>query len=165
MTTPAAASSTTLDKVWLLEAAGAPVHDTAITFAASAGRTIVMRHAQPDNAIFLILDFPPWTGTARTSDSIHVSVQPVANRYAFALQTSDKLGPRIQATFSYAIHFQEPTGAHAKYPSPGALELALAPAQLAAANKVQFIVGNRPAADVIRFPVAGPGSFALVVAR
>jgi hypothetical protein len=157
--------ATTLDKVWLLEASGAPVADTSVTFAARSGRTIVLRHAHPDNAIFLILDFPPSTDSARAVDSLHVRVQPVAGKYAFALITPDKLAPAAQATFSYAIHFQAPTEASAKYPSASALEQALAPALLGAASKVQFVGGTRPAADVVRFPVAAAGSYGLVVAR
>ena len=96
---------------------------------------------------------------------MHVRVQPVAGKYAFALVTQDKLVPGAQATFSYAIHFLAPAEASAKYPSAGALEQALAPAMLGAANKVQFVGGTRPAADVVRFPVAGAGSFALVAGR
>jgi hypothetical protein len=163
--TIAVASATTLDKVWQIEASGAPVRDTSVTFAASSGRTIVLRHAQPDNAIFLILDFPPSTDSSRTGDSLHIRVEPVAGKYAFVLVTPDKLAPAAQATFSYAIHFRAPTEASAKYPSTSALEQALAPALLGAASKVQYVGGTRPAADVVRFPVATAGSYSLVVAR
>lgn len=163
--TIAAAPATTLDRVWLLEASGPPVPDTSVTFAAASGRTIVLRHAPPDNAIFLILDFPPSRDSSASQDSVHVRVQPVAGKYAFALVTPDKLAPATQATFSYAIHFRAPADAAVRYPSAGALEQGLAPAMLGIANKVQFVGGTRPAADVVRFPVAGPGSYALVVSR
>lgn len=163
--TIAVAPATTLDKVWLIEASGAPVPDTSVTFAARSGRTIVLRHARPDDAIFLILDFPPSTDSTRAGDSLHVRVQPVAGKYAFMLATPDKLPPAAQATFSYAIHFRAPAGASAKYPSTAVLEQALAPALLGDANKVQFVGGTRPAADVVRFPVTTAGSYGLVVAR
>jgi hypothetical protein len=159
------APATTLDKVWQLEASGAPVPDTSVTFAAKSGRTIVLRHAHPDDAIFLILDFPPSTDTSRAGDSLHIRVQPVAGKYAFVLATPDKFAPAAQATFSYALHFRAPTEASAKYPSTGALEQALAPALLGAASKVQFVGGTRPAADVVRFPVAAAGSYGLVAPR
>jgi hypothetical protein len=159
------AAATTLDKVWLIEASGAPVPDTSVTFAARSGRTIVLRHARPDNAIFLILDFPPSTDSSRAGDSVHVQVQPVAGKYAFMLATPDRLAPAAQATFSYAIHFRAPTESSARYPSTAALEQALAPALLGPAGKVQFVGGMRPAADVVRFPVAAAGSYGLVVAR
>ena len=161
----AIAPATTLDKIWLLESSGAAVADTSITFAAAAGRTVVLRHARPDNAIFLILDFPPSTDSTMVRDSIHLRVEPMAGKYGFTISTPDKLGARVQATFSYAIHFRSPPEANQKYATAGAVEQALAPAQLAAANKVQFIGGMRPAADVIRFSISGPGSYALVVPR
>ena len=163
--TIAPAAATTLDKVWLLEASGAPVPDTSVTFAATTGRTIVLRHAPPDDAIFLILDFPAATDTMHARDSVHVRVHPVAGKYAFELVTTDKLPGNASATFSYAVHFRAPAGASVKYPSAGKFEQALAPAELGAANKVQFIGGVRPAADVVRFPVAAAGSYALVAAR
>ena len=162
--TPVAAT-TTIDKVWMLETAGAVVPDTSVAFATSAGRTIVLRHQRPDNAIFLILDFPPSADTALARDTIHVRVQPVSGKYAFTLVTADRLGANVEATFSYAIHFHAPADSRAKYPSAGALEQALAPARLEAANKVVFVGGVRPAADVMRFPVTAPGTFALVAAR
>jgi hypothetical protein len=160
----AVAPATTLDKVWLIEASGLPVPDTAITFAAKSGRTIVLRHARPDNAIFLILDFPPSADSAQAGDSVHVRVQPVAGKYAFMLSTPDRFAP-AQATFSYAIHFRAPAEASAKYPSTALLEQALGPALLGAANKVQFLGGTRPAADVVRFPVTAAGSYGLVAVR
>jgi hypothetical protein len=163
--TIAVAPATTLDKVWLLEASGAPVPDTSVTFAAKSGRTIVLRHAHPDDAIFLILDFPPSTDSSRVGDSLHIRVQPVPGKYAFMLVTPDRLAPAAQATFSYAIHFRAPAEASARYPSTSAIEQALAPALLGAASKVQFVGGTRPAADVVRFPVAAAGSYGLVVAR
>ncbi|MGH7593806.1 MAG: hypothetical protein ACRELE_08155 [Gemmatimonadales bacterium] len=163
--TIAVAAPSTLDRVWFLETSGARVSDTSVIFAASAGRGIVMRHARPDDAVFLILDFPASTDTTRSRDSVHVRIEPVAGRYAFTLVTPDKLGAGVHATFSYAIHFREPVDANAKYPSAGAFEQALSPALLGAANKVQFIPGMRPAADVIRFPVTTAGNYALVAAR
>ena len=134
-------------------------------YVATTGRTIVLRHAPPDDAIFLILDFPAATDTMHARDSVHVRVHPVAGTYAFELVTTDKLPGNSSATFSYAVHFRAPAGASVKYPSAGKFEQALAPAELGAANKVQFIGGVRPAADVVRFPVAAAGSYALVAAR
>ena len=89
----------------------------------------------------------------------------MAGKYQFALVTPDKLGPGARATFSYAIHFQTPADAATKNPSPGRFEQLVAPAELTPDNKVRFLVGERPAADMLRFPVAAPGTYGLVVAR
>ena len=158
-------ATTTLDKVWLLEASGTPVSDTTVTFALATGRTIVLRHARPDDAIFAVLQFPATKDSLRPRDSVHVSIHPMAGKYAFTMTTTDKLGIGAQATFSYAIHFRTPSDAFAKYPNPGRFEAQLAPAELGADNKVQFLAGSRPAADMIRFPLTTSGSYALAASR
>jgi hypothetical protein len=158
-------TATTLDKVWLLEASGAPVADTSVIFAVATGRTIVLRHAPPDNAIFVMVTFPASKDSLRTRDSMHVTIQPTPARYAFTLATPDKIEAGVQATFSYAIHFQTPAGARTTYPVPGRFEAQIGPAQIGADNKVQFLVGARPAADMIRFPVTIPGTYALAAVR
>jgi hypothetical protein len=156
-------SITTVDKTWLLEASGPPVHDTTVTFAAAVGRTIVLRHEAPDDAMFLILEFP--RDSTRTQDSLHVRVHPTAGKYAFALVTADKLVAGARATFAYAMHFRTPAEAVAKYPSPGRFEQLLSPAELTPDNKVKFLAGVRPAADMLRFELTAAGSYGLVALR
>jgi len=156
-------STTLADKTWLLEASGPPVHDTTVAFAAGVGRTIVLRHEAPDDAMFLILEFP--RDSTRARDSVHVRVHPVAGKYAFALVTQDKLGAGARATFVYAMHFRTPADAIVKYPSPGRFEQLLSPAELTADNKVKFLAGTRPAADMLRFGLAAAGSYGLVALR
>jgi hypothetical protein len=158
-------AATTLDKVWLLEASGPAVADTTVTFAVATGRTIVLRQAKPDDAIFAVLSFPAVKDSLRTRDSVHVTIHPMAGHYAFTLSTADKLGPGAQATFSYAIHFQTPSDAVALYPNPGLFEMMLAPASIGADNKVLFLMGERPAADAIRFPMIAAGTYALAAVR
>ncbi len=158
-------AATTLDRVWLLEASGTPIPDTSVTFALATGRTIVLRHARPDDAIFLVLQFPATKDSLRARDSVHVTIRPMRGKYAFTLTTPDKIGSGAQATFSYAIHFQTPRDALAKYPSPGRFEAQLSPTEIIADTKVQFLVGARPAADMIRFPLIAPGSYGLAAIR
>jgi hypothetical protein len=158
-------AATTLDKVWLLEASGPAVADTSVTFAVAAGRTIVLRHAQPDDAIFLVLTFPATKDSLGTRDSMHVTIHQTPGKYAFTLATADKFGPGVRAMFSYAIHFHTPSDAGAQYPSPGRFEAELAPAEIGADNKVLFLVGERPAADAIRFPLIAPGTYGVAAVR
>ena len=153
------------DKVWFLEASGAPVSDTTVAFAAAAGRTVVMRHQSPDDAIFAVLHFPPATDTARRRDTIHVAIRPAIAAYGFVLATPDRLPANTQATFSYAVHFRTPADAAAKFPSPARFELLVVPAVVSADRHVQILTAARPAADMMRFPVAAPGTYALVVPR
>ena len=156
---------TTVDRVWLLEASGPVVADTSVTFSAKAGRTVVMRHRAPDDAIFVVVLFPPSADTAHARDSIRVTIHPTGGQYGFTLATSDKLVNGTQATFSYAIHFRTPTGATATYPNPGRFEQLVVPALLTSDNHVQYLAGGRPAADMLRFPVTTAGTYALVAPR
>lgn len=158
-------ATVTADKVWFLEASGTPVADSAVTFAAAEGRVVVMRHLPPDDAMFVVLQFPPSVDPARAHDTVHVTIRPTAGAYGFLLTTSDRLPSGTQATFSYAVHFQTPLDAAVKYPSPGRFELLVIPALLGPDRRVQFLAGLRPAADMLRFPVAIAGSYALVVPR
>src|SRR6185369_9130885 len=43
----------------VLSTSGAAPHDTTITFPAGQSRTVVLRHAPPDNVAFATLEFPP----------------------------------------------------------------------------------------------------------
>ncbi len=159
-TTPIAASA-----VWILERSGASPPDTTVTFRASEGRTIVMRHGAPDNAIFAILSIPPAATTARSGDSTTISLSPSPGRYGVTISSTDSLGAGIQLTFSYATHFQEPSEATTKYPTPGQFEQATAPLLVLPTGQVQFVVNQRPAADMIRFPVSATGTWLLAAPR
>lgn len=158
-------TTTTLDKVWLLESSGAAVPDSSVTFAAATGRTIVVRHSRPGDAIFLVLQFAASKDSLRSHDSVHVTIRPMPGKYAFTLSTTDRVGIAAEATFSYAIHFQTPADAVAKYPSPGRFEEQLVPVEIGADNRVRFLSGARPGADLIRFTLTGPGTYGLAAAR
>ena len=158
-------ANTTLDKVWLLESAGPVVPDTSVTFAAATGRTIVLRHASPDDAMFLVLQFPAAKDSLLARDSVQVTIRPTPGKYAFLLTTSDRMASGAQATFSYAMHFRTPGDAVAKYPTPGRFEEQLVPVAIGADNKVELLVGMRPAVDMLRFTVTAPGWYGLAVTR
>jgi len=162
-TGPSQPSSASLDKTWQLEASGRPVNDTSVTFAAGHGRTVTLRHAPPDDALFLTLTFP--ADSTRAKDSIHVTLRPVPGKYAFALTTADKLPAGTKATFSYAIHFQTPAAATTRYPSPGRFEQLVSPVQIMPDNRARFITAQRPAADMLSFVLTSAGNYALVVAQ
>ena len=139
--------------------------DTSVRFATRTGRTVVLRHALPDDAIFVVLQFPPSADTAHARDSMHVTIRVTPGKYGFTLTTADKLTSGTVATFSYAIHFRTPVGAAVTYPSPGRFEQLLSPALVTPDNHVRFLAGTRPAADMLRFPVTTPGSYAVVAPR
>lgn len=142
-----------------------PVGDTSVTFAAKSGRTVVMRHAAPDDAIFVIVQFPASADTAHARDSLHVTIHPTPGKYGFSIASADKLTTGTTATFSYAMHFRTPGEAAVTNPGPGRFEQLLVPALLTSDNKVQFLQGERPAADMLRFPIAAAGTYAAAAPR
>jgi hypothetical protein len=156
-------TQTTTDKVWMLETSGGVVRDTQVVFARAAGRTIVMKHAD-DQAIFLMLHFPAAHDSTPSRDSIRVEVHPVAGQYAVTISLPDNVPTGSTGTFSYAIHFKTPSGAAATHPSPGQFEQLVAPA-LVTDTHVKFLAGNRPAADMMRFPLTTSGVYALLALR
>ncbi|MGH7582099.1 MAG: hypothetical protein ACREL5_02600 [Gemmatimonadales bacterium] len=155
---------TTADKVWIVAESGRSPADTTVAFAPAEGRTIVLRNPG-DKAIYLILEIPPDTSGHATGDSGRVTIQPTAGQYSATFTASGTMPAGTMATFAYPLHFKTPPEAAAKYPSPERLAAMLSPAEMIAGGKVQVVTADRPAADMIRFPVAHAGTYALVFPR
>lgn len=153
------------DRVWLLELAGVAPADTTVRFDAATGRTILLRHGAPDNAIFVIVAIPPGAVTPASGTSAEVTLQPMTGQFGLVLGSPDRFNAGVRVTFSYAIHFQEPSDAMLKYPSPVRFEQALAPARLLPDGNLSFLAADRPAADMLRFTITGPGSYLLGVPK
>jgi hypothetical protein len=153
---------TAADRVWLLESSGPRVHDTAVTFAAAAGRSIVLHHEGAPDAVFLMLDFPATRDTLRLRDSIMVSVHPLDGQYAFTVTFNEQPGVTPRATLAYALYFRTPAAAASLWPSPGRFEQRLEPALMGADNKVTVIASDRPAGDMLRFALKSSGTYALM---
>lgn len=167
--------------VWVLERSGASPPDTAITFSAAAGRTIVIRHGPPDNSVFAILEFgKPETPkdsakvaqdsaraatASRPVDSVRVRLAPSPGRYGLEIRSDGALGAHIRLTFSYAMHFMMPSDAAEKYRTPAGFEQNVVPAHVLPDGKLKFVASERPAADMIRFTITEPGVWLLAAPR
>jgi len=147
----------------VLASSGTTPGDTSVGYATASGRTIVLRHPA-DDAIFLIVTIPP-VANAPAGDSGRVAIQPFSGKYQFAIGMSGTFPAGIRATFSYGIHLATPPGAVARYPSPERLEAVLTPVEVSANGKLQALAAERPAADMMRFTVTEPGTYALVFPR
>jgi hypothetical protein len=156
---------TTADRVWVLESSGPRVHDTTLTFAAAAGRSIVLHHEGMPDAIFLILDFPATRDTLHLRDSVLVAVHPADGQYGFTVSFNEKAGVTPEATLAYAMYFRTPAAAVATWPSPGRFEQRLQPALLGQDNKFTITAGERPAGDMLRFALKTSGTYALVALK
>jgi hypothetical protein len=155
----------TMDKVWVPELAGTTPGDTSVTFAADSGRTIIVRHGPPDNAIFAIIQFGPAALKPVSGVMATVMIHPVPGRVGVEILTPDTFGVGAQATMSYAIHFQTPSDALTKFGSAGRFEQALAAARTLPDGRLQFLRTERPAADMVRFAITGPATYLLATPR
>ena len=154
-----------LTQVWILGQSGPSPSDTTVRFVASAGRTVVIRHAPPDNSIYAIVDFPAGSVAPTAGDTAVVLISPTPGQFGVAITSPGSIASGVQATFSYATHFQAPSDAVSRYPSPTRFEQSMGAASLGDNGIVTFVPTARPAADMIRFPVAGEGTFVLAAPR
>jgi hypothetical protein len=151
-----------LDRVLLLEQSGASPADTVVSFPASHGRTIVMRHAPPDNAIFALIAIP---ADSTASDTIRVELTPLPGRYAVRVAASPRLPSGAKLTFSYAIHFRAPEGATARYGTVSRYARALGVGRFLDDEQFGFLAESRPATDMLRIELGEPGDFAVAAPR
>lgn len=162
-TTGSSLGSMPLAAVYQLESTGAPPPDTTVVTPVGIPRTVVLRHAPPDNVLFATVRFDSlaFQGAARDSVTIHVTPRPGA--YGLSVTTS---APFTSATitFSYPVHFFAPSGARQRYGSDLAVERALAIASLAR-DTVTFLPSVRPATDNISAIIPGSGTYLVAVPR
>ena len=154
-----------IEQVWILELAGASPADTTVTFESATGRTILMRHGPPDNAIFAIIDIPPDAIAPAGGTEATITIHPTPGRFGFTISSSGQWQGVVQVTFSYAIHFQEPSDAMTRFPSAGRFELALGAARSGPDGTLAFLETRRPAADMLQFGVDQPGTYLLGVPK
>ncbi len=154
-----------VDRVWLAELAGTTPSDTTVTFAANSGRTIIMRHGPPDNAIFAIIEFGPGALKPQSGAMAQVILRPVPGRAGVEVLTPDVFGAGARVTLSYAVHFQAPSSALAKFGSAGRFEGMLAAARTLPDGRLQFLKTDRPAADMVRFAIDASAIYLLATPR
>jgi hypothetical protein len=155
----------TLDQVYLLETAGVPPEDTALTLARGKRRVIVLRHGPPDNLVFADVVVPAEAlDTAAAPDSIQVSVRARPGVYGIDLQSPIPLkNPAV--TFEYAVHFSAPADARRRYGSDAAFEAVLAVGELLPDGGIRFLISTRPAADNLTAVLPGAGSYVVGAPR
>jgi hypothetical protein len=126
---------------------------------------VVLRHGPPDNAIFAIIRFAPGALKPQTGTMAHVIVHPIPGRVGIELLSPDTFGAEARVTISYAIHFQAPSDAVAKFGSAGRFEQALAAARTLPDGRLQFLRTDRPAADMVSFDVNTSAVYLLATPR
>lgn len=151
-----------LAQVVILEQSGISPSDTTVRFAASRGRTVVLRHAPPDNAIFAIVQIPP-DGAA--TDSVTLVLRPTPGRYGLTIGAEPRLPGAGTITFSYAVHFQSPSLAGSRYRNDVGYSQWLGLGRLTGPDRLTFLPFTRPAADMIRGALGATGEYLVAAPR
>jgi hypothetical protein len=151
-----------MTEVLVLEQAGVAPTDTSVSFAARDGRTIVMRHVPPDNAVFATLTVPPDSAATGT---LTVSLRQVPGRYGLVVTATPTWPTGTTLSFSYAMHFQAPDGIAAHYLGPSLYESALGIGRVMDEGRFDFLPTTRPAADMLRAAITEPGQYAAAAPR
>jgi len=145
------------DRVLLANRAGVSPPDTVVQFAARDGRTIVLRHAPPDNAVFVVVQVPADTAAG---DSLQLTLRPVPGRYGVVVQAEPRLPSGASVAFSYAIHFAPPDNhPTAAYPTAARYADWLAILRVQADGSYRFLATSRPATDMVRAMLEQPGEY------
>jgi hypothetical protein len=150
----------------VLEQAGVPPEDTVVTFRAGEPRTIVLRHAPPDNTVFVELVFPAKAfGDSGRSDSVRVTVHPRPGLYAVDVASSMLPAPGAVIRFKYPVHFSAPLGALTRYGSATRYERQLTIAALVDSTNYALLRSTRPASDNLAAPLDRPGTYLVAAPR
>ncbi len=152
-----------LAAAYLLESTGAPPPDTTIMTPAGIARTIVLRHAPPDNVVFAEVAFDSSAFQTAPGREVQVRVTPTPGAYGLTVRTSVPF-TSAQVTFAYPVHFFAPGGARTRYGSDLRVESALAIARLDG-DTVTFLPSIRPATDHLSTSVASAGTYVVAVPR
>jgi len=155
-----------LTDLYLLELNGAPPLDTAFALKPGVARTVIVRHAPPDNNTFAELQFPVSVfGTDSTADSVHLSVKARPGVYGLTLESDRPLGPGARITFKYPVHFQAPQAATGRYGNALAFERALMVGVEQEDGRFGLLASTRPASDNLSAPMPRAGTYLAAAPR
>jgi hypothetical protein len=154
-----------LNQLYVLESWGAPPLDTSVAFLPGSRRTILLRHAPPDNTVFAELSLPAEVFPAGAADSIRVSIEPRPGVYGVTITCTPGFAEGAILTFRYPVHFAAPREASLKYGNPAQFERALGIGVQENDGRYRLLPSTRPAADNLTATIPGPGVYLVAAPR
>lgn len=149
-----------LSELYPLELNGTPPLDTALALRPGVARTVIVRHAPPDNNTFAELQFPASVFAGDSAvDSVHIKVMARPGLYGLTLESDQPLGPGARITFKYPVHFQAPQAATGRYGNALAFERALLVAAEQEDGRYGLLASTRPASDNLSAPMPRAGTY------
>ncbi|HEU4763811.1 MAG TPA: hypothetical protein VFS28_04115 [Gemmatimonadales bacterium] len=161
---PAPLQTLRADQVFILEHTGTEPGDTVAAIVPGAARTVVLRHASPDNTVFATVAVPA-AGFSGAGDTVHLTLRPRPGVYGLDVAADATFGPGIVLTFKYAVHFAAPAAAIERYRHAPALERRLSVARRNADGSFTLLASGRPASDNLAVFLSAPGSYYVVAPR
>lgn len=157
---PSAARVIPLSSAIVLETAGPPPADTAVSFTAGEAHTIVLRHGPPENVVFAEVSFSAEAFRADSGRLVEVEVRPRPGVYGLEVLASVPFGQGASIMFKYPRYFSAPARARGVYGTDALYERALAVGQLLPDGPLlSLLPSTRPAADNLRAPLPAPGIY------
>lgn len=144
----------------VLETAGPPPADTAVSFTAGRPRTIVLRHGPPENVVFAEVTFGAAAFRADSGQPVEVELRPRPGVYGLELRSSVPLAGGATIVFRYPRYFLAPARGRAVYGSDVLYERALAVGLLGGTGQtLSLLPTTRPAPDNLQAAVRAPGTY------
>lgn len=144
----------------VLETAGPPPSDTAVTFTAGEPRVIVLRHGPPENVVFAEVSFAPQTFHADSGRPVKIEIRPRPGVYGIDLASSVPFSEGVSVVFKYPRYFSAPAKARAVYGSDPLYERALGVGQvLGTGQTLALLPTSRPAPDNLQAVLPAPGTY------
>jgi hypothetical protein len=154
-----------LNQFFVLEAWGAPPVDTTVVFTPGATRTVLLRHAPPDNTIFAELTLPDSLFPGSTTDSVRLQLEPRPGVYGLTITCLPTFPGGAILTFKYPVHFAAPAPALQRYGNPAMFERALGIGVQQPDGRFRLLPSTRPAADNLSATIPGPGVYVVAAPR
>jgi hypothetical protein len=142
----------------VLETAGPPPPDTTVTFTTGESRTIVLRHAPPDNIVFAELRFPK-AAFAERGREVRVEVRPRPGVYGLEIAASLPIRDSAVVVFKYPRYFASPAKARAIYGSDIVFERALAVGRVLPGGMLGLLPSTRPFPDLLQATLPAAGTY------
>lgn len=150
--------------VWILEAGGTPPDDTTLTIPAGEFRFIVVRNGPPDQAAFVVLEFPERAFALPYGTPVEMSIRIRPGVYGIDWVCAERpTGARI--TFKYARHFEAPVAARRRYGSDTAWERELVVGRLQDDGNILLLRTRRPHVNDVSAPLELSGSYVVAGPR
>ena len=148
-----------------VEVGGIAPNDTVVVLRRGEARVVVLRHGPPDRADFAELFLPASVFARAPQDSVRVTIRPRPGVYGVELAADADWGPGTEIAFKYAVHFYPPTEALRRYRTLTEVDRRLTVARRERNGDLTLYLSSRPAPDVLRAFIPGPGTYVMVVGK